>query len=370
MKNIILLLGVFFLMSCSEKTKKQDFEEVWYFKEFDAQKLISECVDSVFYLPLQLNQDAMFRNIDKMVVENDLVYIGDFRTRKIVAFNMKGEIQFVLNRLGSGAGEYQEIKSFTVMNESLYILDNYRRKVYIYDAFTGKYKDKKELPIVAWDIEALSDDRFLLAFVPIRQSLLAEEQDCNLVFLSDGDFKIIGKFLPFDEGYSEPYGFTRYFTTYGDSVFFTSYNFDGVTVFSKSKPGEHFQIGIEFKNKLSEAERLDAEKLEMSAANYLGSTPFFCGEYVALDMMEEGYGYTCMYNREDSSFYSNPLEENGDWFNALLSPIGSYKNLFISEISDYGFYQDLVGSGFKKADATVENHLKNGDCVLLFYAMK
>ena len=373
MRNIVFVLVVFCLFACNGKQKdmKMDFVEIWSYEATNSPKLISECVDSVSYLLLRTNEDAIFRNIDKMVFRNDLIYVADFRTRKIVVYDMRGNCRFVLNRFGAGEGEYQEMKSFAVTDTHIYVLDNYRRKAYMYDAFTGEYEGKKELPITAWDIEVLSKDRFLLAYVPLRGGGLAMEQERCLVFITDNDFNILQGVYPYDEDYSEPLGLTCYFTTDEDNVFFTSYQFDGVTVFPKSHPEDYFRIGIDFKNGLSEEERFDAEKMTGSQANYLGGTPFFCGNYVSLDVVEGQYGFTCLYDRKHDMFFHNPSDENASSFNVLLYPIGCYGNQFVSVIpGDYDLYQELVHTGFKRAVPAVEEQIKNGDFVLLFYAMK
>lgn len=374
MRNILILLLVFSLLSCVDKNSRpeRDFTEVWHFKNEGTPKLISECVDSVIYLPLRLNQESMFRKIDKIVFKNGLMYIGDFRTRKVVICDMDGSVRFVLNRLGSGEGEYKEIASFAVTEHYIYVLDNYSRRVYMYDALTGKYSGRKELPVVAWDVEPLANDRFLLAFVPIREGKLSKEQENCMIFVTDSDFNIMEGLLPFDDDYSEPYAPPScYFTTYNDSIYFTSYAFDGVTVFPRSHPENYSRIGIDFENKLSDKERFDAEKIARSNACYLGSTPFFCGNYVALDITEGEYGQTCLYDREDSTFYHNPSDDDADCFNALIPPVGNYGNCFVSVApDDYETYKYLVDYGFKKASIEVEEYIKNGEWVLLFYTMK
>ena len=153
--------------------------------------------------------------------------------------------------------------------------------------------------------------------------------------------------------------------------YFTSYLFDGVTVFPKSHPENNFRIEVNFENGISQEERFDADRILKSAGLHLGGTPFFCGNYVSLDIVEAQYGVTCLYDRKNDMFFHNPSDENASSFNALLYPIGCYENQFVCVIpGDYGMYQELVRTGFKRAVSAVEEQIKNGDFVLLFYTMK
>ena len=127
MRRIIFFICVVLFAACSQKSEKDGILKITEVLDFEKQEMgsISDCVDSVTYLPLKLTQEALFRNIDKMLCENGMMYIGDFRTRKITVCNMNGNVNFVLNKFGNGEGEYQEIRNFTVDKNNIYILDNY-----------------------------------------------------------------------------------------------------------------------------------------------------------------------------------------------------------------------------------------------------
>lgn len=372
MRRIIFFICVVLFAACSQKSEKDGIIKITEVLDFEKQEMgsISDCVDSVTYLPLKLTQEALFRNIDKMLCENGMMYIGDFRTRKITVCNMSGNVNFVLNKFGNGEEEYQEIRNFTVDKNNIYILDNYRRKVYLYDAYTGEYKGKKDLSIVAWDIATLSDGKFLLTFVPNSGGNLKEKQSKYLIYITDNEFNVITGLLPYDENYSEPIGYIRYFTNYGDNVYFSSWRFDGVTIFPKENPENYTCVSIDFENKIPEEHRFDTEKVEQGSYNYLAGVPFFCSNYIAMEVVEGEFSENYLYCRKDSMFYRNPSDDAKNWSNAMLSPISCYQNKFVSVIPGYDIYDELVRKGFRRADHQVENSIKEGDWVLLFYTVK
>ena len=165
-KKPILFLLIAFLTSCIEKSGKSTLEiaQTLHFAEEDCQS-VNERVDSVIYCPAihgavhpaEYRQDVFPERPD---------YAGDLSSRKVVAFHSDGTVAFCINRSGHGEGEYQDFKSFTVDGEHIYVVDNTRRTVLLYDSRTGAYEKQKPLPVMSWDIEAATNGEFLLTFIP------------------------------------------------------------------------------------------------------------------------------------------------------------------------------------------------------------
>ncbi len=76
-------------------------------------------------MPLETKGNALLGSVDKVAFYNGTVYIADCGSRKIVAWDMKGKLRFLIDRQGRGPGEYLEVKSFSVDSDNLYILDNF-----------------------------------------------------------------------------------------------------------------------------------------------------------------------------------------------------------------------------------------------------
>ena len=68
-----------------------------------------------------------------MYFRNGLIYAGDLSSRKVAAFHNDGTVAFVVNRSGHGEGNTRTSKSFTVDGEHIYVADNTRRAVLLYD---------------------------------------------------------------------------------------------------------------------------------------------------------------------------------------------------------------------------------------------
>lgn len=223
-KKPILFLLIAFLTSCIEKSGKStlEFAQTLHFAE-EACQSVNERVDSVIYLPLQSTEQSALRNIDKMYFRNGLIYAGDLSSRKVAAFHNDGTVAFVVNRSGHGEGEYQDFKSFTVDGEHIYVADNTRRAVLLYDCRTGTYEEQKPLPVMSWDIEAATNGEFLLTFVPNIGGLPAIAQPLCRVFITDADFQIRKGLFEYDENYRDALGLQTYFTHDEEHIYFSSY---------------------------------------------------------------------------------------------------------------------------------------------------
>ena len=66
---------------------------------------IPDRIRRVDFLPLEFSEAAAVRRADKLLFRNGLIYVGDFGSRKIVAYDMAGRVSFVIHRHGRGPGE-------------------------------------------------------------------------------------------------------------------------------------------------------------------------------------------------------------------------------------------------------------------------
>ncbi len=145
--------------------------------------LIATSVRSVDYILLEDVKESAFSEINKLVMKNGNIYIGDFRNHKIVVFDLAGNFKFAIDRKGRGPQEYLEIKNFAVDDHSIYVIDNYRHILYVYDSRSGKYLNKKKLPVVVWDVECFDNGDFLFAFAPpLPGGSLSDKQSPHRLF--------------------------------------------------------------------------------------------------------------------------------------------------------------------------------------------
>lgn len=365
---VFVMIFVSVLFSCSTERKEHSVEmsQRLEFNILD-NEYISSRVQHIDFVPLELTESSMFHDIDKIIFRNGLIYIGDFLMNKVVVYDMYGKLVFVVDRRGAGPGEYQELKSFTVDDENIYILDNFRHGVYVYDCHTGDYKETRRLPVVASDVEALYNGDFLLTFVPTSHARLKHAQPQYRVFVVGEDFSIKNGLFEYSDDEKEPVGKRTYFTTCGDSIVFSSFYFDGYTIFSRSD-GSYRHIAIDFKDKVPEDCRYgEIELIREAGYQYISQVPVLCGGYVSVWVSSAGSMMSYFYDPNVQRFITHTRSSAE---NFVLPPIGSYDGRYVSLLSSYDQYQNLVERGFARAGEEVEHHLETEGYVLLFYTMK
>lgn len=325
-------------------------------------------VAGVRYLTLDSSGNATFRNIDKMQFANGLLYVADYRSSKVIAYTMQGRVAFVLDRKGRGPGEYLDVKSFTVDGKYLYILDNFSRKVFMYDSRDGEFVRSADIGFTAWDMEVTGCGDFIFAFTRAENGHLYGDQPPGRVFITDPLFNVKENLLEYDgDDDYDIIGQLRYFSSSGDGIIYSSFGFDGFVIFDRNQPGVRKYVGIKFPDPVPEHSRKDAAVLE-KGFNYIADVPFSSGKYIMLQVQDKsGLLINCLYDRNAGEFYGNPESacRNYIWY-----PLAGYDGYFVCLLDSKSLYDELVASGFEKAGQEVEAAISRGDPVLVFYEMK
>lgn len=360
----ICLCTVLYACTSSNQEEEVNCNRILDFK-VNNEITTSSFVKQIEYIPLEMNESALFREINKIVIKNELIYIGDFHKHGIYVYDMKGKHRFSVDERGQGPGEYIEIKSFAVDDRYIYTIDNFKSRINLYDCTTGKFVRSKELPIVAWDIETLHNGDFIFAFIPLKGGVLKHKQPNFRIFITDENFKVKTSLFEFDKDYYDPIGQRTYFTTTDEYVVFGSYFFDGFTLFNRNNLENYEFVGVKFENKASQKDRESME--EMRKHQYISGTPYICKRHISIQIAENKYIKSYLYNDSISAFTANSKDNA---YSFLIAPIGNYRDKYIAQISSFEQYNSLTENGFPKADSAIENSLKEGGYVLVVYTMK
>ncbi len=80
-----------------------------------------------------------FSEISKLVFKNDKIYILDWRTRRIISFDMNGNPLAVLNKRGRSDTEYLQISDFDIDNQGGYWILDGQKDAVIHYSENGKF---------------------------------------------------------------------------------------------------------------------------------------------------------------------------------------------------------------------------------------
>lgn len=326
---------------------------------------IQDYIKNVELVPLDTSKFAFFRNVDKAIISDSLIYIGDYSSSSVLVYDLEGRFRSVLKKRGRGKGEYLELKNFTVDKDYIYTIDNFKHKVHIYDKCSMDYVMSKNLPFVAWDMASLGTGRFVFAFIPLPGGSLKENQPPYRILITDNDFKFIDGLYPLEKDMSEPLGYRSYFVESGNNLYFSSFVFDGITEFDKMSDNI-IRIGFQFTDPIPEKYRFDTDAVNESEWTYSLSTPIPVRNYISLELSMGDYSESFVFCTRTKTLLANAESKTGIKF---LSPICGYDNKFISLLKTKEEYDYLIRNGMPEVDESVLNILSSGGYAMLIYEM-
>lgn len=365
--NLIILLGIICIFNAciNEKVQIINADYSLDFDENQVDTTLYRTIDEINFLALEATENSDIYEVDKMVIKNELIFIGDFHAKKIVAYDMYGKVKYVLDKKGLGPQEYLELKTFTVDDQNLYTLDNYRHVINVYDCHTGMYRETRKIPFVAWDMEVLGTDQFIFTFIPLEGGVLRKEQLPYKVWVTDKNMQIKNKYFKYEEDEYEFIGKTTYFTTMQDGIVFSSMGSDDFTLFFTGDSLKN--IAINFANRIPDKFRREKNKILENGYNYISQTPIVCKKYIAFEFGVKDNTLSYIYDENAKRFFTNT---DIDSYNYLFQPIATYQNQLVSYVDNYSIYEELIETGFVRADTVIENYLKEEGAILIFYSMR
>lgn len=112
------------------------------------EKKLSSIGKTVHYIPIEDNDQCILQHPAILSINDDAIIIEDNR-KYIYRFDTLGKMIWKLDAVGRGPGEYVQIRDIEVDydNDTLYILDNYQRKIIRYDLRHANYLNETRIPL-------------------------------------------------------------------------------------------------------------------------------------------------------------------------------------------------------------------------------
>ena len=369
---VCLLIGTVVLFGCGTRRTGREEDPLSRNIVFDAQAqapLVPERIARISYLPLETNEQTLFAQISKLAFNGDWIYVGDYSSGKILAFDASGRSKLVLDAQGRGPGEYLGITSFAVDENHLFVLDNSMRKLLTYDARTGEYLSGQKAPVIAFDMETLSNGGFVFAFAPTVGGALNTSQPHYRIFITDCTGDIQEKLFEYEDDETDLIGYLRYFSAHGDSLVFGSVRDDGYHVLSREDGRLLETVRFDFrKHRIPDDKRNDINAL--SQYYVVPTVPFICGRLTQFQvvMPETSFGGgTFLFDSETEKILSHPQEVSG---NFLYNLVGSHEDAFVGFVQGRDTYEGLLAQGFTRADPATEAAILRDEPALIFYHMR
>ncbi len=353
--TIFLLLSV--ITSCkSNPSQEAENSIVW---KVDPHTKLSSYIDSVEYIVLETHPDGLFNMIEKLIVQDDKIFILDFRNRnQILVFDATGKFLFPVGALGRAPGEFLETRNFTVDSNHIYIIDNYQSRLLLYD-LNGAYIETKQLPGVFYDIAILGNGDYMFNWQPLKDLPVKKE---NKITITDKNLNMKKELLPTNESDCCNLSKLYFFTQNDDNIVYHTLLSDTIYLFDRHDAFTLSTLTIDFTaHSIPMKWKQDYSKVTENH-QYLYTTPFVTPKYILGSNDSEPY----LIDRKNKKVIVNSREKD-DYF--LLEPeFAEGNNVFSYLLNDT--YQVMIKDGMKRAPEEIEEKLEKDHYVLIKYILK
>ena len=130
MEKTILIISILILVTgCTDKTKSLD-NKITLIKQSLTQPLSSHFNSNI---PILLESEEPIGAIDKLLITKENIILSDFYIMKsLKVFDSKGKLKNSRNDIGEGPFGMSEITDFDIYQDTIYVLDSYKKKIHKY----------------------------------------------------------------------------------------------------------------------------------------------------------------------------------------------------------------------------------------------
>ncbi|MCQ2975934.1 MAG: 6-bladed beta-propeller [Bacteroidales bacterium] len=149
----------------------------------------SDIFDSVYYVPLETTEESIIGSIDKLMINQDTLYIIDrYKLKCIKRFTLNGKYIDQIGSLGNGPGEFVEPTDVYVDNNEIIVLDQFQKKLITY-SHNGKLIKDTLRPFACFQVAKIDIDKYIFRTIESLNSHIPDLYEYNL-WTTNKDFVI------------------------------------------------------------------------------------------------------------------------------------------------------------------------------------
>jgi hypothetical protein len=315
---------------------------------------------------LENKSECLFSEINKLIIENDRIYILDmYGTKSLLVFDITGKFLHKIGGVGVGPGEYTHYINFDVHDNIVYVNDISKNKILIFDE-SGKYIKSVNSSFSFSDFYILEQKKYLL-------SLYKEDNNNNDKIIVTNDFKKSETaYFSFSKDSKDNKGNPRSFQPFQKKIAYMYPVSDTLYILNEQgniEKGYFFDFGD---RKLPEKLKNDyAEAIKQERYNdyiYIIDTPIKIKQYIIARLSMSNQRYIAAFEIQKNELtYELISRENFNVENINLPLYATDDSILVSYIDNY-FYEIMKDKDL--LDAKTTEHLSNDGVALCLYKLK
>ena len=366
--NFLFLAFLLILFSCNPQKETTSFDEeketvdISKMKRFDN---VDEIIPDEFikerkYIKLtSTDDDFLFKEINKVRVLNDQLFILDGRSKNLLVFDMDGVSIAKIGAKGNGPNEYIDIADFDIDSQgNIYTIDGRQNKLFIYNP-DYSLKNIQSLPFEADILNVTEDDKIMFGLSAWNKG----ENEGASIIITDEHLNTLEVLAYYDEYVDNAFWVSHYsFVKTEKHIVYNKPINNDILLFSKNGVLEKV-VAFDFgKKNVPLEERKDIER------NLQNFNSYSLLKWITIVDDDFLIG-TFWENRETKSFFIDRKKSEMFVSNSTTDrDIGNVAGF------DRKTLVKFINPGSERADENtlpkdIVEHLNNGDFVLCIYEL-
>jgi len=397
MKNVLYLIAILFVISCSKKeTKSEKFTQVEIkglkidstkhlpvdhsnIAELNVEKMFNpkpfnfaQILESVMCIPLETKEECLISELKSITFSKDYIYVVDtYQNGGIVIFHKTGKFIKRIER-GQAPHEITLLKNICYNDKTNELIVFHSQFMSFYTP-KGKFIKKTKLSINAYSFEIINDGYLFYTIKGIDNRHIGKYSDCRLLVLNTNfELMYAGK-NSISDIETNFMGHTRYLKRDKDTITISfPFNDTIFTYFNhqiKAKTTLNIGRSSVPRDVLGKGEKII--QMELKANNY----DFFLGEFENTTT-HEFFNLSNFHTKKYTSVFRDKRSNKCISLNSFIfpeylpffrEPIATFNDYFVSYVNpDNIFVNSLFGKTYGE-----KNNIKEFDNpILVFYKLK
>ena len=173
---------------------------------------LSDYLEIVSIVPLEINDNAVLRNVDKIFIHEDTIFIIHLESMSIKAFDFQGNYLYDIGDIGKGPGEFVFLQDVNLsFDKRSIVVNDLGLKKLIYYSYDGKLSQEIKTPFHFYYFSQLDKGQwaFYMNFItntnpnstkPTTSNLISNlDNSANVNFtITNNSFELLHTYFPLD----------------------------------------------------------------------------------------------------------------------------------------------------------------------------
>ncbi len=328
---ITILLMIFLFTGCEKKNKNKinDLDKIVLSHKLSPLNGTNYVIEDSYLIPLETSEQALLGNVTILKSYGNNIFVSD--GQKIVCYRLEkniGRINWYLEKIGKGPGEYAAITDFTINDKYLIVYSDF--KIVFYDIHNREFLKMLKVHFAAREV--MSYKKYLIFYTTFYQN--TREYNYELLVL-DTETNKINKYFKNSKKYLGSVEGHQLYNNNGSAFYCPPFR-NVIYNFTEEGIPKPLFVLIDNENyikifDINEDNGMNKPKdLIKSEYYYSFSNIFFVNDYLSFQYCRKGHFYRMWYNIKNKKAFVSA---------AYFSPTTSVNNYVITIHNSYDVSQ-------------------------------